>query len=124
MHNEEFERNFERKVEFIVNQQAQFAVDIQRLEEAQAVTEKKVAHAVEAAAHASEAAERYAERTAKNIENVTSLVLEGFRVVAERFKDTDVKINALVDSQMLTDEKLRELDRRTRKGHKGHNGAP
>ena len=123
MPNEEFERNFERKMEFIVNQQAQFEVNMQRLEEAQAVTEKKVAHAVEAAAHASEAAERYTERTAKHIENISSLVFEGFRVVAERFKETDVRINALVDSQMLTDEKLRELDRRTRKGHKDHNGA-
>jgi hypothetical protein len=120
MHNEEFERNFERKVEFIVNQQAQFEVNMQRLEEAQAVTEKKVAHAVEAAAHASEAAERYAERTAKHIENVTSLVFEGFRVVAERFKETDVKIKALIDSQVLTQKRLRNLERRN--GKRGNGG--
>ena len=117
MYNEEFERNFERKVEFIVNQQAQFEVNMQRLEE-------KVGHAVEAAAHASEAVERHAERTTKHLEHISNLVFEGFRVVAERFKETDVRINALIASQMRTDEKLHELDRRTRKGQKGHNGAP
>ena len=39
MNNEEFER----KMSFIVEQQAQFAVDIQQLKESQAQTEKVVA---------------------------------------------------------------------------------
>jgi predicted transcriptional regulator len=62
---------------FIVEQQAQFAADIQQLQETQAQTEKVVARLADA-------------------------TLAGFNNV-------DVKIDALVDSQMRTDETLRNL---------------
>lgn len=39
MSNEEFEKRFEQKMEFILDQQAQFASDIQQLRETQATTE-------------------------------------------------------------------------------------
>ena len=126
MNNEEFDR----KAEFIVNQQAQFAVDIQKLKEAQAITQQQMAKAFEAAMHASEAAERtsqFVARTVQAVENLSSVVLEGFRFTFDSFKDTNAKINALIDSQILTDEKLRDLttlvDRHIREGHKGLNGA-
>jgi hypothetical protein len=67
----------ERKMAFIVEQQAQFASDIQQLREVQGQTEQIVAR----------------------LANVT---LEGF-------KDVNTKINALVDSQIRTDENLRNL---------------
>lgn len=80
MNNEEFER----KMSFIVEQQAQFASDIQQMRELQAQTENVVGRL----AHAT---------------------LEGFR-------DVNVKIDSLVDSQIrlteaqtLTDENLRNL---------------
>ena len=73
MNNEEFER----KMAFIVDQQAQFAADIQQLQETQAQTEKVVAR-------------------------LANATLAGFTNV-------DVKIDALVDSQMRTDETLRNL---------------
>jgi predicted transcriptional regulator len=88
MSNEEFER----KMEFIVEQQAQFASDIQQLREAQARTEQVVAHSGEIVSQTGEIVARLA--------NVT---LEGF-------KDVNAKIDALVDSQIRTDENLRRTD--------------
>ncbi|MGH9881916.1 MAG: hypothetical protein ACRD6N_10805 [Pyrinomonadaceae bacterium] len=74
MSNEELER----RMAFIIEQQAQFATDIQQLRELQGQTEQIVAR----------------------LANVT---LEGFR-------DVNAKINALVDSQIRTDENLRRTD--------------
>ena len=72
MSNEEVDR----RIAFIIEQQAQFA-DIQQLREAQVQTEQIVAR-------------------------LASATLEGF-------KDVNAKINALVDSQIRTDENLRNL---------------
>lgn len=73
MSNEEFEK----RMEFIVEQQAQFTSDIQQLREAQTQTDEIVAR-------------------------LANATLEGF-------KDVNTKINALVDSQMRTEESLRNL---------------
>lgn len=73
MSNEEVER----RIAFIIEQQAQFASDIQQLRQVQVQTEHVVAR-------------------------LASVTLEGF-------KDVNEKINALVDSQMRTDENLRNL---------------
>jgi hypothetical protein len=82
---------FERKMTFIVEQQAQFAVDIQRLEASQAETEKLV--------------NRFATATFSAFTDVNTV-----------FDEINVKINALVDSQIhlsetqkLTEEELRNL---------------
>ena len=69
--------DFERKIEFIVNHQAQFAVDLQQLREAQA-------------------------RTDEVVNRLATATLEGF-------KDVNTKIDALVDSQMRTEENIRNL---------------
>src|SRR5258705_9456541 len=108
MNNEEFER----KMAFIVEQQAQFAVDIQQLGEAQGqlqATQAQTENVVARLAHAT---------------------LEGF-------KDVNAKIDALVDAQIRlnesqahtdknlarTDENLRNLiavaDRYFREGRNG-----
>jgi hypothetical protein len=80
MNNEEFER----KMSFIVEQQAQFAADIQQMRELQAQTENVVGR-------------------------LALATLEGFR-------DTNAKIDSLVDSQIRlteaqthTDENLKNL---------------
>jgi len=73
MSNEEFER----KMTFIAEQQAQFAADIQQLQAAQAKTENVVGR-------------------------LANATLAGFN-------DVTVKIEALVDSQIRTDESLRNL---------------
>ena len=80
MNNEEFER----KIDFIVNQQAQFASDIQRLEQSQERTDHAIA------------------RTGQIVARLASATLDGFIEV-------DAKINTLVDSQMRTDESVRNL---------------
>jgi flagellar basal body rod protein FlgG len=102
MSNEEFER----KMAFIVEQQAQFTSDIHHLREVQ---------------ERLQAAQVQTENVVGRLANAT---LVGF-------KDTNVKIDALVDSQIklteaqsLTDQTLRNLisvvDRYFREGRNGH----
>ena len=73
MSNEEFER----KMAFIIEQQAQFSADIQQLQATQMQTENIVGR-------------------------LANATLAGFN-------DVNSKINALVDSQIRTDENLRNL---------------
>jgi len=73
MSNEEFER----RMAFIVEQQAQFAADIQQLQATQAQTENVVGR-------------------------LANATLAGFN-------DVNAKIESLVDSQIRTDETLRNL---------------
>jgi len=80
MNNEEFER----KMAFIVEQQAQFASDIQRLQESQTRTDQVVAQMGEI------------------VTRLANVTLDGFN-------DVNAKINALVDSQIHTDENVRNL---------------
>ena len=80
MSNEEFER----KMAFIVEQQAQFASDIQRLQESQARTDQVVA------------------QTGEIVTRLANVTHAGFTEV-------NAKINALVDSQIRTDENVRNL---------------
>ena len=70
----------EERIEFIVGQQAQFSVSIQRLEEAQANADKRMTR------------------------------LEG--IMVRFYEDTGTKINALIDAQLRTDQKLAETDDR------------
>jgi two-component sensor histidine kinase len=90
------EGQFERRVEFIIEQQAQFVSDMQQLRQSQAQTDSVVARL----AHAT---------------------LEGFKDTIEGFKDTNAKIEALVDahirladSQDRTDEEMRKTDEKLR----------
>ncbi len=68
----------------IVEQQAQFASDIQQLREAQEFTSQTVA------------------QTGEIVARLANVTLEGFRNV-------NVKIDALLDSQIRTDDNLRNL---------------
>jgi plasmid maintenance system antidote protein VapI len=112
MSNEEWDR----KIEFLLNQQAQFDIEMRRLEAAQARTEESI------------------DRAAKNISHLAGFIHEGFGLVMNSFKETDVKIQAqheiteakiqeLTESQKLTDEALRKLitrfDRHLSEDHPG-----
>ena len=77
--------DLQRKMAFIVEQQAQFASDIQRLEESQARTDQVVA------------------QTGEIVGRLANVTLEGF-------KDVNAKIDALVDSQIRTDENVSRTD--------------
>jgi len=84
--------DLQRKMAFIVEQQAQFASDIQRLQESQSRTDQVVAQTGEIVAQTGEIVARLA--------NVT---LDGFT-------DVNAKIDALVDAQIRTDENVSRTD--------------
>jgi len=88
MTNEELDR----RITFIIEQQAQFTSDIVQLREAQAQTEQIIAKTGQIVGQTGEIVTRLAYGT-----------LEGF-------KDVNAKINALVDSQIRTDDNLRRTD--------------
>ena len=94
MSNEEWER----KMDFLLNQQAQFDVDMRRLEAAQAASEKKL------------------DRTAEMLSSYATIRFEAFKI-------TDAEIKELKQSQKLTDEQLRKfivkVDRLTGEGQNG-----
>jgi len=92
MNNEEFDR----KMAFIVGQQAQFASDIQQLQESQARTDQVVAQTAEVVGQMGEVVTRLA--------NVTHA----------GFTEVNAKINALVDAQIRTEESLSRTDENLR----------
>ncbi len=93
MSNEELDR----RIEFIIEQQAQFASDILQLREAQAQTEQIVA------------------QTSQTVGQTGEIVTRLARGTLEGFKDVNAKINSLVDSQIRTDENLSRTDENVRR---------
>jgi hypothetical protein len=113
MTNEEWDR----KAEFLLNQQAKFDADMQGLQEAHAANEKKIVKAAETAARAAEATLHVAEsvtKLAETVGNLTTATHEGFRMVFDGMKRTDEKINVLIDSQIRSDERF---ERHLRENH-------
>ncbi len=106
MPNEEFER----KMSFIVEQQAQFASDIQQLRESQTKTNQVVAQTGEIVAQTGEIVAQTGEivgQTGEIVARLANATLEGF-------KDVNAKFDALVDAQIRTDEHLRRTDQQQR----------
>ena len=105
MNNEEIER----KMNFIVEQQAQFASNIQQLQESQARTEQVVARTSETVAHTSDSVAQTAQTVAQVVDvasrlaDVTQL---GFTEMKAGFTEVNAKINALVDAQIRTEERV------------------
>lgn len=79
----------EKAIEFIVNQQAQFAVDIQQLRESQA-------------------------RTDQNVSQLTGVVAHLAVETGTGFGEVRGSISALVDAQVRTDENVRQLGEEVR----------
>jgi len=80
MSNEEWDR----KVEFLLNQQAQFEADMIELKEAQAASEKKL------------------DRTSEMLSSYATIMFENSKI-------TDSRLRELAESQKLTDEQLRKF---------------
>jgi Xaa-Pro aminopeptidase len=99
MSNEEWER----KMDFLLNQQARFDAEMYELKAAQARTDQRFA------------------QTEEQIGNLAGLIHEGFGLVLSLFKKTDAEIKELKESQKLTDEALRKFiarfDRHLSEGH-------
>ena len=106
MTNEEWDR----KVEFLLTQQAKFDAGMQELKIAQAISEQKIARVTEKAEQALDAVSQLTDLTTQLIDTMT----QGFRSAFDRMKRMDEKIDALVNSQIRTDERLRETDNRLR----------
>ena len=108
MSNEEFDR----KVEFLLNQQARFdarfEADMQALREAQKETDEKVKHMFDGF----EEAKQLTIQTREDLAELTTLTTEGFRILYENSRNTDAKIAALVNSQIETEEMLRGTNAR------------
>ena len=119
MTNEEWDR----KAEFLLNQQAKFAAGMQELNEAQKISDEKIAKAAEAAEDALEGVSQLADITASLITTMT----DGFRKVfnslaelSESQKHADERMDALINSQIRADERF---ERHRREDHGRPNGA-
>ena len=98
MSNEEWER----KMEFLLNQQAQFDVDMTRLEAAQAASERRLDRI-------SETLSSYATILYENFKITDSRITESNRRTDTKIQELTVKVQELTDSQKLTDEQLRKF---------------
>ena len=109
---------FERRMAFIVEQQAQFASDIHLLQESQARTEKVVAHTAEFVAHTAEFVAHSTEsvaQTAGTVAQMGDVVTRLANVTHVGFTEVNAKMNALIDAQIRTEVNLtntnKNLDR-------------
>jgi hypothetical protein len=103
MNNEEFDR----KMAFIVEQQAQFASDIQLLQESQAQLQESQAQLQESQTRTDQVVAQTAEVVGQMGEVVTRLA----NVTHAGFTEVNAKINALVDAQIRTEEHLIRTDK-------------
>jgi chromosome segregation ATPase len=109
-------QEFERKMNFIVEQQAQFASDIQQLQESQARTEQAVAQTTAVVAETTAAVAETAAavtQSADTVGQVVAVVTRLANVTHAGFSETNAKINALVDAQIRTEENLARFVGRT-----------
>src|ERR1041384_5256802 len=99
MSNEEFDR----RMEFFLNQQAQFDADVQQMKDLQQRTGERLDQTAEKLDRTAENLDRTAEGLAE-LATLTrkgfALSLENFAVIAENSRNTDAKVAALVDSQI------------------------
>ena len=86
----------QKTMQFIVEQQAQFAVDIQQLKESQAKTEERVGQLTATVGQLTEVVNRLAAATMGG------------------FKDVNAKIDALVDAQIRNEESIKETSEAVR----------
>ena len=115
-----------KAMEFIVNQQAQFAADIQKLQESHERVQHSHERLQESHVKSQESHQKLTEsqtQTAELIGRLAAATHAGFNDFAER-------MNALVDAQMRTEENLKKTDeslrsltavveRHVREGHNG-----
>ena len=112
MTNEEFNR----KVEFILNRQADFEARMQHVQEAQKKDRRKLDETAEETRDTSEALAQLIDLTGQ----LTNTVVDGIREGFDRMKQTDEKMNALIDSQIRADE---IFERHLREQHGDLSGA-
>ena len=115
MTNEEFNR----KIEFILNRQADFEARMHHVREAQRKDRRKLDETAAETRNTTEALAELIDVTAV----LTNTVVDGMRDSFETRKQTEEKINALIDSQIRTDESLRKMFERHLRDHHGLSDA-
>lgn len=116
MSNEEFEKSLEKKIEFILEQQAQFASNIQQLGEAQATTENLLGRlAVVTTAGFKEMSEKVSAvidaqiRTEDNVSGIAGIVsslTENVSSLTQSVSSLTERMNELAEAQAHTDQRL------------------
>ncbi|HEX8071794.1 MAG TPA: hypothetical protein VF546_17735 [Pyrinomonadaceae bacterium] len=100
----------QRQMDFIINQQAQFAAGIQRLQEAHAEGEKRVARLERAVQRMQEGQAQIQEAQARSekrlgrLERVAQLMVRAGLRLRREVRQHDALITTLIDSQIRTEE--------------------
>ena len=120
------EEKMQRRMEFLLEWQAQFAAKLGELEENVKQNSENVTRlegAVERLGGVVERVVGIVELMAVNVERMAQSTRERFEAVERQEDETDRKIGALVDSQIQTEESIRNLsaalDRHIDDGHGG-----
>ena len=104
--------NFGKTKEFILEQQAQFAIDIQQLRESQSALQVTQVQTEQVVVQTGEIVARLANVTLESFKDVNTKInalVDSQINLTEAQSRTDERINALVDSQMQTDVKTKAL---------------
>ena len=114
MTNEEWNR----KTEFLLNQQAKFDAEMQvlkqELKEAQKINDQKFADAAGMTEHVAESVMTLAE----TVKDFITSTHEGFRSLFNSLKHSNERIDVLVNSQIHTDERILDSYKRMRESEK------
>jgi len=114
MTNEEWNR----KTEFLLNQQAKFDAEMQELKkelkEAQKITDQKFADAARMTEHVAESVTTLAE----TVKDFITSIHEGFRSVFDDLKHSSERIDVLVNSQLHTDQRILDSYKRMKESEK------
>jgi hypothetical protein len=86
--------NIESRMDFIIEQQAQFAVDIQLLKERQAETREMIRQLVDVTMSLA----RHGEETDRRLRELGARTEERLRELAEAGTDTNHRLDALIDT--------------------------
>lgn len=109
--------DFKRKMEFILEQQAQFAADIQKLQEKQAQFQENQAQFQKSQAQLQESqahTDQVIIQMATAVGDVGEVVTRLAKVTHAGFKEVNTNINALVDAQIRTEENISRTDENLR----------
>jgi len=114
MTNEEWNR----KTEFLLNQQAKFDAEMQELKqelkEAQKINEQKFGAVAETSSQVAESVMTLAE----TVKDFITSTHEGFRSVFHSIKHSSERIDVLVNSQIHTDERIQDSYKRMQESEK------
>ncbi len=106
------DEQFEKRMEFIIEQQAQFGVGVQKLEEAQATLERNQVETdakIRALATVSLSLTEHIETLAHHLADIDRRLASFISETNARFLATDEKIRTLVESQSQADQRMDAL---------------